>query len=182
MNIFELLGEIRINNSAANTAINKTASAAKKMGSVLGSAFSKAGEVAIKAGKVIATGVAAGTVAMGKLAADAMSAYASYEQLEGGVKKLFGDEAQQLVMEYAKNAYKTAGLSANEYMETVTSFSASLIAGLGNDTVAAAQYADLAITDMADNANTFGTSMEDIQNAYKGFSKQNYTINLMSAA
>lgn len=79
-------------------------------------------------------------------------------------------------MEYAKNAYRTAGLSANEYMDTVTSFSASLIASLGKDTVAAAAYADLAITDMADNANTFGTSMEDIQNAYKGFSKQNYTM------
>ena len=113
---------------------------------------------------------------MGKLVKSALDGYADYEQLEGGVKKLFGKDAQKLVMEYAKNAYKTAGLSANEYMDTVTSFSASLISSLGNDTVAAAKYADIAIADMADNANTFGTSMEDIQNAYKGFSKQNYTM------
>lgn len=140
------------------------------------SAFATAGKAAVKAGKVIVAGVAAGTAAMGKLVKSALDGYADYEQLEGGVKKLFGKDAQKLVMEYAKNAYKTAGLSANEYMDTVTSFSASLIASLGNDTVAAAAYADLAITDMADNANTFGTSMEDIQNAYKGFSKQNYTL------
>lgn len=140
------------------------------------SAFATAGKAAVKAGKVIVAGVAAGTAAMGKLVKSALDGYADYEQLEGGVKKLFGKDAQKLVMEYAKNAYKTAGLSANEYMDTVTSFSASLISSLGNDTVAAAKYADIAIADMADNANTFGTSMEDIQNAYKGFSKQNYTM------
>lgn len=140
------------------------------------SAFATAGKAAVKAGKVIVAGVAAGTAAMGKLVKSALDGYAGYEQLEGGVKKLFGKDAQKLVVEYAKNAYKTAGLSANEYMDTVTSFSASLISSLGNDTVAAAKYADIAITDMADNANTFGTSMEDIQNAYKGFSKQNYTM------
>lgn len=140
------------------------------------SAFATAGKAAVKAGKVIVAGVAAGTAAMGKLVKSALDGYAGYEQLEGGVKKLFGDDAQNLVMEYARNAYRTAGLSANEYMDTVTSFSASLISSLGKDTVAAAAYADLAITDMADNANTFGSSMEDIQNAYKGFSKQNYTM------
>lgn len=176
MNIFQLFGEIAIDNSKANEQIDKTTKGAKKLASTMKSAFATAGKAAVKAGKVIAAGVAAGTAAMGKLVKSALDGYADYEQLEGGVKKLFGEDAQKLVMEYAKNAYKTAGLSANEYMDTVTSFSASLISSLGNDTVAAAKYADIAITDMADNANTFGTSMEDIQNAYKGFSKQNYTM------
>ena len=79
-------------------------------------------------------------------------------------------------MGYAENAYKTAGLSANEYMNTVTSFSASLLQSLGGDTEEAAKYADMAITDMSDNSNKMGTSMESIQNAYQGFSKQNYTM------
>ena len=79
-------------------------------------------------------------------------------------------------MGYAENAYKTAGLSANEYMSTVTSFSASLLQSLGGDTESAAKYADMAITDMSDNANKLGTDMSLIQNAYQGFAKQNYTI------
>lgn len=174
--IFELFGTIALNTGGAEKQLAKISAAGKKVGSVLGKGFKVAGEAALQMGKVIGAGVAAGTTAMGKLVSSAMSAYASYEQLEGGVKKLFGDDVQNLVMEYARNAYRTAGLSANEYMDTVTSFSASLISSLGKDTVAAAAYADLAITDMADNANTFGTSMEDIQNAYKGFSKQNYTM------
>lgn len=174
--IFELFGTIALNTGGAEKQLAKISAAGKKVGSVLGKGFKVAGEAALKMGKVIGAGVAAGTTAMGKLVSSAMNAYANYEQLEGGVKKLFGDDAQNLVMEYARNAYRTAGLSANEYMDTVTSFSASLISSLGKDTVAAAAYADLAITDMADNANTFGTSMEDIQNAYKGFSKQNYTM------
>ena len=174
--IFELFGSIVLDTSGAEKALAKVSKAGKKVGSLLGKGFKLAGQAALQMGKVIGAGVTAGTAAMGKLVSSAMSAYASYEQLEGGVQKLFGDDAQKLVMEYAKNAYRTAGLSANEYMDTVTSFSASLISSLGKDTVAAAAYADLAITDMADNANTFGTSMEDIQNAYKGFSKQNYTM------
>lgn len=174
--IFELFGSIVLDTSWAEKALAKVSKAGQKVGGVLSKGFKLAGQAALQMGKVIGTGVAAGTAAMGKLVSSAMSAHASYEQLEGGVKKLFGDDAQNLVMEYARNAYRTAGLSANEYMGTVTSFSASLISSLGKDTVAAAAYADLAITDMADNANTFGTSMEDIQNAYKGFSKQNYTL------
>lgn len=180
--IFELFGTIMLNTGGAEKQLANISAAGKKVGSVLGKGFKLAGQAALQMVKVIGAGVAAGTTAMGKLVSSAMSAYASYEQLEGGVKKLFGDDAQNLVMEYARNAYRTAGLSANKYMDTVTSFSASLISSLGKDTVAAAAYADLAITDMADNANTFGTSMEDIQNAYKGFSKGNYTINPMSAA
>lgn len=174
--IFELFGSIVLDTSWAEKALAKVSKAGQKVGGVLSKGFKLAGQAALQMGKVIGTGVAAGTAAMGKLVSSAMSAHASYEQLEGGVKKLFGDDAQNLVMEYARNAYRTAGLSANEYMGTVTSFSASLISSLGKDTVAAAAYADLAITDMADNANTFGSSMEDIQNAYKGFSKGNYTM------
>jgi len=133
----------------------------------------------------------------------AIMSYADYEQLVGGVETLFGaggmtieeyaksvgktvdevkDEydslmtAQESVLANASQAFKTAGLSQNEYMETVTSFSASLISSLGGDTAKAAEIADLAITDMSDNANKMGTSMTDIQNAYQGFAKQNYTM------
>ena len=101
--------------------------------------------------------------------------YADYEQLIGGVDTLF-KEASWDVQMFAESAYKTAGLSANEYMETVTSFSASLLQALGGDTAEAAKKADMAITDMADNANKMGTLMEMIQNAYQGFAKQNYTM------
>lgn len=105
----------------------------------------------------------------------ALDSYADYEQLVGGVETLFKDSAGT-VENYANNAYKTAGLSANEYMETVTSFSASLLQSVGNDTEKSAKYADQAITDMSDNANKMGTDMSSIQNAYQGFAKQNYTM------
>lgn len=153
--------------------------------------------------KVATAGLAAASAAIGKLGKDALQAYGDYEQLVGGVETLFGAggqsleeyaksvgkttdkakaeydklmKAQDVVIKNADNAYKTAGLSANEYMETVTSFSASLLQSVGGDTVKAAKAADLAITDMADNANKMGTSMESIQNAYQGFAKQNYTM------
>ena len=105
----------------------------------------------------------------------ALQSYADYEQLVGGVETLFKDSAKE-VEGYANQAYKTAGLSANKYMETVTSFSASLLQGLNGDTAKTAKIADMAIIDMADNANKMGTSMEMIQNAYQGFAKQNYTM------
>lgn len=111
-----------------------------------------------------------------KLGKAALDAYADFEQLEGGVQKIFGDDASKMVMENAERAYKTAGISANKYMEQVTSFSASLIQSLDGDTVAAAKVADMAIQDMSDNANTFGTDIASIQNAYQGFAKQNYTM------
>lgn len=127
----------------------------------------------VAAGIGAAIGAAAtGIVALTK---SAVSGFSEYQQLKGGVETLFKDSAS-IVMEYADNAYKTAGLSANRYMETVTSFSASLLQSLGGDTVKAAQYADMAIIDMADNANKMGTSMDSIQNAYQGFAKQNYTM------
>ena len=106
---------------------------------------------------------------------EAFNAYSEYEQLTGGVETLFGDSADE-VKKYAQNAYKTAGMSANQYMETVTSFSASLLQGLGGDTAKASKIADKAIRDMSDNADKMGTSIEMIQNAYQGFAKQNYTM------
>ena len=121
-----------------------------------------------------AVAVAAGAAAV-KLGKEVIAAYADYEQLVGGVDTLFKDSSQE-IQRYAANAYKTAGLSANEYMETVTGFSASLIQSLGGDTEKAAKYADMAITDMSDNANKMGTDMSSIQNAYQGFAKQNYTM------
>lgn len=105
----------------------------------------------------------------------ALDSYANYEQLVGGVETLFKDSAN-IVEDYANNAYKNAGLSANDYMETVTSFSASLLQSLNNDTAKSAEVADMAITDMSDNANKMGTDMSMIQNAYQGFAKQNYTM------
>lgn len=127
------------------------------------------------AGKLAAAGIAATTAAVTALAKASVEGYSEYEQLTGGVETLFKTSAD-VVMAYANNAYKTAGLSANAYMETVTSFSASLLQSLDNDTAAAAEYADMAITDMADNANKMGTSIEMIQNAYQGFAKQNFTM------
>ena len=127
---------------------------------------------AAKAGAAALAATGAAVAAVGK---KAIESYAEYEQLVGGVETLFKDNADA-VIKYAENAYKTAGLSANEYMETVTSFSASLLQSLGGDTEAAANVADVAITDMADNANKMGTSMEMIQNAYSGFAKANYTM------
>lgn len=105
----------------------------------------------------------------------ALESYADYEQLTGGVDTLF-KKSSQTVQDYASNAYKTAGMSANQYMDTVTSFSASLISSLHGNTAKAATVANTAITDMSDNANKMGTSMTDIQNAYQGFAKQNYTM------
>ena len=106
---------------------------------------------------------------------EALNSYADYEQLVGGVETLFKDNAET-VENYASNAYKTAGLSANDYMETVTSFSASLLQSLNGDTKKAAEVSNRAVVDMADNANKMGTDMASIQNAYQGFAKQNYTM------
>ena len=117
----------------------------------------------------------AATAAVVKIGKDSFNAYADYEQLTGGIETLFGD-AYDSVMKNASAAYQTAGLSANNYMEQVTSFSASLLQATGKDTEKAAQIADMAMIDMADNANKMGTSMESIQNAYQGFAKQNYTM------
>lgn len=151
-----------VNNEMKNTSV------VSQFGSALKSGLAVAAKAA-----AAATAAAAGAVIA--LTKSAVENYGEYEQLVGGVETLFKDSAGT-VEEYAKNAYKTAGLSANEYMETVTSFSASLLQSMGNDTEAAAKKADLALTDMSDNANKMGTDMQSIQNAYQGFAKQNYTM------
>lgn len=140
--------------------------------SKFGGAAKKVGAAALAASAAVAT---AATAAVVDLTKQAVSAYADFEQLTGGVETLFGDAANFVELK-AANAFSSAGLSANEYMETVTSFSASLIQSLGGDTEKAAQLADQAIVDMSDNANKMGSSMESIQNAYQGFAKQNYTM------
>lgn len=135
----------------------------------------KIGSIA-KTGLAVLGGAVAGvTAGFGALAKSALDSKASLEQNLGGVETLFKKNAQS-VIDNANKAYKTAGLSANAYMETVTSFSASLLQSLGGDTKKAANYADRAIVDMSDNANKMGTSMELIQNAYQGFAKQNYSM------
>lgn len=139
------------------------------------SGISKLGSVASGGLKVIAGSVAGVAAAFGAVSKMSLDSVASLEQNIGGVETLFKDSAQT-VIDNANNAYKTAGVSANKYMETVTSFSASLLQGLGNNTAEAAKIADMAMVDMSDNANKFGSNMTDIQNAYQGFAKQNYTM------
>ena len=124
------------------------------------------------AAKVSTAALAAASAAVVTLAKKSINEFSKFEQLVGGVETLFKDSANE-VRQYADNAFITAGLSANDYMETVTSFSASLLQGLGGDTAKAAKIADKAIVDMSDNANKMGTNMEMIQSAYQGFAKQN---------
>ena len=163
----------------ATKSINGFKAQMEKAGKNVDKTFKKAGQAigkAIKAGCKVAIGALAtvGTALTGFITAS-VNSFAEYEQLVGGVEKLFGDSAGT-VQKYAQEAYKNAGISANDYMTQITSFSASLISSLGGDTVKAAEYGNMAINDMADNANVFGSSMEDIQNAYQGFAKQNYTM------
>ena len=173
------------------------------MNSMVSGASAKVGTFAKVGAAAVGTAVAAGTTAAATLVKKSVEGYATFEQMVGGVETLFGAggqsmeeyaqstgktvgeienrynslmTAQTTVLNNANNAYKTAGLSANDYMETVTSFSASLIQSLGGDTEKAASYANRAITDMSDNSNKMGTNMRDIQNAYQGFAKQNYTM------
>lgn len=141
----------------------------------LGGALSHVGSVAKGLGKAFAVGTAVAAVAIGGLAKKSVEGFAEWEQLVGGVDTLF-KKSSDTVQAYAANAYKTAGLSANQYMETVTSFSASLLQGLKGDTEKSAQYAHMAVTDMADNANKMGTDIARIQDAYQGFAKDNYTM------
>ncbi len=165
--------QIRPSMEGVKGEIEKEMGAAGSSGSgSFGSAFASGIK---KVGAVTAAAVGAASAGVAKLTQSAVSSFAEYEQLVGGVETLFGDSAD-VVMQHANEAFSTAGLSANEYMETVTSFSASLLQSLDGDTQAAAATADMAIRDMADNANKMGTSMESIQTAYQGFAKQNYTM------
>lgn len=143
--------------------------------SKLSGKFVKIGKVGTAALKGTVAAVSATSVAIGGLVAKSTQAYSSYEQLVGGVDTLFKKSSKK-VQEYANQAYKTAGLSSNEYMETVTSFSATLLQGLGGDTEKASKKANKAIIDMSDNANKMGTDMKMIQNAYQGFAKGNFTM------
>ena len=156
----------------ANDSAKKLNTTLSKVGSTLGRVAKKAAGLTFKA---TAVGIGACATAIGTLAAKSVSAYGDFEQLQGGVETLFKGSAST-VQKYANDAYKTSGLSANEYMETVTGFSASLIQSLGGDTKKAAEYGQIAITDMSDNANKMGTDMGSIQYAYQGFAKQNYTM------
>lgn len=177
--------------------------ASSKIDNLAGKVTDTFGKAASVAAKGVAAGVAAVTAATGAITKSSLDAYGAYEQNVGGIQKLFGnmgksldeyaeltgnavdavaekwgvlEQSQNMVLQNAANAYKNAGMSANQYMEQVTGFSAALITSLGNDTVAAANYAEMAMVDMSDNANTFGTDMESIQWAYQGFAKQNYTM------
>lgn len=172
MELFKIFGRIAVNNEEAHKELDNTTGKAKeaseKMGKFFGSVAKTVGKASLAAIGAAATGIAA-------LTKSAVENYAEYEQLVGGVETLFKDSSAK-VLEYANNAYKTAGLSANDYMETVTSFSASLLQSLGGDTEKAAEIGNMAVIDMSDNANKMGSSMESIQNAYAGFAKQNYTM------
>ena len=196
MNLFELCVKIGADVTDVNKGIDETGKKTSDLGEKIKSGLATVGKAAV-------VGVTAAATAIGTIGTKAIQAYADYEQLVGGVETLFGtsagsaeeyaaqtgeavddvrmkwaslSRAQNIIMYRAQNAFKTAGLSANEYMETVTSFAAALVSSMGGDTEAAAQRADLAITDMADNANKMGSSMESIQNAYQGFAKQNYSM------
>lgn len=182
-----------------NESMKDATNSASKMSSVM----KDIGSSAIKVGKGLAVAGAAAATAVTALVSKSVGAFADYEQLTGGVETLFGAggrsveeyaqsvgksvsdiqgkydslmSAQNAVLENANKAYMTAGMSANEYMDTVTGFSASLISSLGGDTNKAADYTNLALVDMSDNANKMGTDMESIKNAYQGFAKQNYTM------
>ena len=196
MNVFELVAKITLDSSDLEQNLGK-------QGNNLANFGNKMKKGLATAAKVGAAALGAVSVAAVKIGKDALDAYANYEQLVGGVETLFGaggqsieeyaasvgktvgevageygklKNAEKSVLENAANAFRTAGLSANEYMERVTSFSASLLPSLGGDTEAAAKYADMAIIDMSDNANKMGTSMEAIQNAYNGFAKGQYQL------
>ena len=168
MDVFDLVAKIRLDDSEYKKGVGD----AKGTFSTLASGVKTGLATVAKVGAAAVTASVAGVAALTKMGVEG---YAQYEQLVGGVETLF-KESQNIVMGYAENAYKTAGMSANQYMETVTSFSASLIQSLDGDTAKAAEVGNMAITDMSDNANKMGTSIEMIQNAYQGFAKQNYTM------
>ena len=168
MNLFEVFIKIGADTSESDKAIKDMGAKTKELGEKVKGGLKTVAKVSAATMGAMAAGVS-------KVVKDATAAYADYEQLVGGVETLF-KQSSDTVLQYADNAYKTAGLSANQYMETVTSFSASLLQSLGGDTAKAAKQADKAITDMADNSAKFGTDIQSIQYAYQGFAKQNFTI------
>lgn len=168
MNLMDLYAKVTLDDSEFNKGIDGASNKVNTLGSKIKSGLTKAAKI----GAAALTGAATG---IGVLVKKSIDSYAEYEQLVGGVETLFKQNADK-VLKNAEKAYKKAGMSQNQYMETVTSFSASLIQSLGGDTAKAAKYAQTAIVDMSDNANKLGTSMESIQYAYSGFAKSNYTM------
>lgn len=203
LELFKLFGSIGLKGvEETKKGIKNTTNTAKEESSKIEKAVNKTGEIASKVGKAAIIGATAAATAIGTITKFVIQHYAEYEQLVGGVETLFGAQglslkkyaqsigqtveqargkydqliqAQTEVMNNAKVAYKTAGMSANDYMNTITSFAAALKQSTANETEAA-KVANQTVIDMADNANKMGTNMEDIQNAYQGFSKQNYTM------
>lgn len=145
------------------------------LGSVTGKLSSALGKTIETVAAATAVGAAAATTAVAGVSKAALDSYADYEQLAGGVQKLYGNSADQL-MKYAQQAYQTSGMSANQYMEQATSFSAALIKSVGGDTQEAARLTDVAMRAMSDNVNTFGSNAQDVQNAFMGLSRENYTM------
>ncbi len=182
MDVFDLCAKISLDKSEYEKGLND---AKKSTGGFLG-VFGNVGTVASAVGKgifdvtervvkVSAAATTAGAAAVSTLTTLAVNSYAEYEQLVGGVETLYKDSAK-VVEQYAKRAFKNVGMSANDYMETSTSFAASLVSSLAGDTDAAAEMSNMAISDMADNWNKMGSSVQSVQDAYRGFSKQNYTM------
>lgn len=182
MDVFDLFAKITLDSSEYEKCLKDAKSSASGLTGLfgkVGSAASTVGKgifnVATNVAKVSVAATTAGATAISALTGLAINSYADYEQLVGGVETLYKTSADK-VQQYAADAYKTVGLSANEYMNTATTFAAALVSSLGGDTEQAAELANTAIGDMSDNANKMGTDMESIQNAYNGFSKQNYTM------
>ena len=168
MDLMTLAAKITLDDSGFNKGVNQAESTGKKLAG-------KMSAMTVAVGNIAADMIKKGASAIKSIVDGAVDGYADYEQLIGGVETLFKDSAGK-VEKYANKSFKTTGLSANAYMETVTSFSASLLQGLQGDTERAADMANMAVTDMADNANKMGTDISSIQTAYQGFAKQNYTM------
>lgn len=171
MDLFDLVAKITLDSSEYEKGIQGAGEGA----SALSSKWSTFGKVAAGAGAATVAAVGAAAVGVGKLTKASIDAYANYEQLAGGVKKLFGKEASAEVMRYASEAYKTSGMSANQYMEQATQFSAALINSLG-DQSAAAKQTDVAMRAISDNYNTFGGDIQNVQNAFQGFAKGQFNM------
>ena len=172
----KIIYDVEVNDEGAESKVKQTNEKLNSAANQGSGAFSEVWTGALRAigGKLVELGQQAVSAAI-DVGKEALAQTASFEQLEGGVKKLFDTSAGE-VIENAKKAFSTAGMSANEYMENVTGFSASLISSLGGDTAEAAKLADVAIRDMSDNANTFGTDMQSITNTYQGLAKGNYSM------
>lgn len=173
--VMTLFARLLLDTKGYQEGLEKAKKDASSAGQGITKGLSGVGKAVVGVGKACAVGIGAGAAAIGFLTKQSVGSYAQYEQLTGGVKKLFGNAADD-VMRFANDAYKTSGMSANQYMEQATSFSAALINSLGGDTKKAAKQADVAMRAMSDNVNTFGTDMQSVQNAYQGFAKSNYTM------